>query len=67
VFAGSNGKGCKRKVHARDSLAVSRCGCPGYLATSGSLARAEFATLDVPLVDTVTPKLRIVNPPGTQS
>jgi len=35
VFAGSNRQACKIKVHAGDSLAVSRCGCAGYVATSG--------------------------------
>jgi hypothetical protein len=67
VFAGSNRQGCKIKVHARDSLAVSRCGCAGYVATSGQpLAQAAFASHDVPLVDTVTPTLRVVSPPGTE-
>jgi hypothetical protein len=66
VFGGSDRHGCKIKVPARDSLAVSRCGCAGYVAASGPLAQAAFATDDVPLVDTVMPTLRVANPAGTE-
>ena len=57
-------KWCKVKIAAQDSLAVSRCGCGGYLPASGPLAEAAFATEDVPLVDTVIPTLRIAARPS---
>ena len=50
-------------VPARDSLAISRCGCEGYLRATRPLAEAAFATEDIPLVDTVIPTLRVVDPP----
>ena len=63
VFFGAKESGCSYMVPARDSLAISRCGCEGYLRATRPLAEAAFATEDIPLVDTVIPTLRVVDPP----
>ena len=59
VFSTTGQKGCKVKIQVADSLAVGRCGCIGYVAMTGPVARARFVEHEVPLVDTVTPTLRI--------
>lgn len=63
VFSASGEKGCKIEIPVPDSLAMGRCGCAGYLAATGPLALAEFVSEDVPLVDVVTPTLRVAPRP----
>jgi hypothetical protein len=63
VFSGAKRHGCDYVVRATDSLAESRCGCDGYLRATRPLSEATFATEDVLLVDTVIPRLRVVDPP----
>lgn len=63
VFNTTSRKGCTTKIPIPDGLAAGRCGCDGYIAATGRLAQASFATDDVPIVDIVIPKLRIASPP----
>ncbi len=62
-FGGPSRK-CNFMIPDRDTVAISRCGCPGYVHATGPLAQADFATEDVPVVDTVMPTLRVVDPPS---
>jgi hypothetical protein len=62
VYVGAKRHGCDYVVRSEDSLAQSRCGCDGYLRATRPLAEAAFANENVRLVDTVTPRLRVVAP-----
>jgi hypothetical protein len=64
TFGGSESAGCKTKIYAADSLAVSRCGCEGYVRARDGVGASRFAREDVPVVETTMPQLRVVDPPA---
>lgn len=63
TFGGSKSAGCKKKIYADDSLAVSRCGCEGHVRTRDGVGASQFVHEDVPVVETTMPKLRVLEPP----
>jgi hypothetical protein len=64
TFGGSESAGCKTKIYAADSLAVSRCGCEGYVRARDGVGASRFAREDAPVVETTIPQLRVVDPPA---
>jgi hypothetical protein len=64
TFGRSKSAGFRKKIYADDTLAVSRCGCEGYVRAHDGVRASRFVDEDVPLVETTMPKLRVVDPPS---
>ena len=64
TFGGSKSAGCKTKIYAADSLAVSRCGCEGYVRARDGVGASRFTREDIPVVETTMPQLRVIDPPA---